>query len=115
MERAPSKVDTRIYLYLGMAIDLLHIPLVILFVVLGAGWFPGDVFATLIAIVVIFQVATLGCPVLAFTGWLKQHHDPTFENHWSFTAWLYQHYGRRVGIAVFVFFLGGALVVRQFL
>jgi hypothetical protein len=62
--------------------------------------------------VVILQVATLGCPVMALTGWMKRRYDPAYRQEWSFTAWLYHRYGRGVGIAVFVFFLALATLVR---
>lgn len=108
---APKRSTLR-YWYAGMAIDLIHMPLVIALVVAGAVWFSGPVYVAIVTIVVVLQVALLGCPCMALTGWLKRKHDPNFRGQWSLTVWLYHQYGRAVGIAVFVFFLGAALVVR---
>lgn len=101
--------------YAGMVLDLVHMPLVIALVLLGATWWNGPVYIAVVSVVVILQVATLGCPVMALTGWMKRKHDPTYQGEWSFTFWLYHHYGRAVGIAVFVFFLALATAVRLLL
>ncbi len=116
MKRTPvARRNTSIYWVAGLLIDLLHLPLVIAMVVLGAtSWFTGPVFIGIVTTVVVLQVAMLGCPFFALTGWLKRKHDPTFKGNWSATVWLYRHYGRWVGIAVFVFFLGAALALRVF-
>jgi hypothetical protein len=98
--------------YAGLVLDLIHMPLVIAMVVLGAGWWSGPVYVTVVTAVVVLQVAMLGCPVMLLTGWMKRRYDPSHEAHWSFTYWLYRRYGRWVGVAVFAFFLGLALVVR---
>jgi hypothetical protein len=95
-----------------MVLDLVHMPLVIALVLLGATWWSGPVYVAVVTVVVVLQVATLGCPVMALTGWMKRKHDPTYQQEWSFTFWLYHHYGRWVGIAVFLFFLAAAIVVR---
>jgi hypothetical protein len=108
---APKRSTLR-YWYAGMAIDLIHMPLVIALVVAGAVWFSGPVYVAIVTIVVVLQVALLGCPCMALTGWLKRKHDPNFRGQWSLTVWLYHQYGRTVGIAVFVFFLGTALALR---
>ncbi len=112
---AHPRPDTRRYWYAGMAIDLVHMPLVIALVVAGAVWFSGPIFVAIVTIVVVLQVALLGCPCMALTGWLKRKHDPDYEGQWSLTVWLYRRYGRAVGVAVFVFFLGAALAVRALL
>jgi hypothetical protein len=101
--------------YAGMVLDLIHMPLVIALVLLGATWWNGPVYVAIITVVVILQVATLGCPVMALTGWMKRKHDPTYQGEWSFTFWLYHRYGRLVGIAVFAFFLLLAILVRLLL
>ena len=98
--------------YAAAVIDLVHMPLVILVVVLGASWWNGPVYVTIVSIGVILQVATLGCPVMALTGWMRRKHDPNYRGEWSFTFWLYHRYGRWVGIAVFVFFLAVATLIR---
>ena len=58
------------------------------------------------------EVAVLGCPCMAISGWLRKKHDPNYEPRWSVTVWLYQKYGAPAGIAVFVFFFLAALGVR---
>ncbi len=110
-----GRVNTKVYWNAGLILDVVHMPLVILTVFLGAVWFSGPVYVTIVVIGVSLQIATLSCPVMALTGWLKQKHDPTFENNWSFTFWLYQRYGALVGLPVFFFFLGAALLVRTLL
>src|SRR5262245_17641820 len=95
-----------------MVLDLVHMPLVIAMVLLGAAWWSGPVYIGVVSAVVILQVALLGCPVMALTGWMKRKHDPSYQGQWSFTFWLYHRYGRLVGIAVFAFFLVAAIVVR---
>ena len=98
--------------YAAAVIDLVHMPIVIAVVVLGASKWNGPVYVTIVSIGVILQVATLGCPVMALTGWMRRRHDPTYKADWSFTFWLYHRYGRTTGIAVFLFFLGLATLVR---
>lgn len=95
-----------------MILDLVHMPLVIGMVLFGATIWRGDTYLWVVSVVVILQVATLGCPVMALTGWMKRRHDPTYRQEWSFTSWLYHRYGRLVGVAVFLFFLALATVVR---
>lgn len=107
--------STQWYWNLAAAIDILHMPLVIGFVLLGASWWSGPIFYGLLTLLVVLQVATLGCPVMALTGWLRRKHDPDYEIQWSFTAWLYRTYGRWVGIAVFVFFAALAVALRIWL
>ena len=91
---------------------LIHMPIVLALVALGASQWNGPVYVGIISAIVIMQVAFLGCPVLAFTTWMKRKYDPEFPGGWSFTVWLYQKYGRLAGIAVFVFFFVTAIVVR---
>ena len=98
--------------YGGMIIDLVHMPIVIALVLLGASWWSGPIYVGVITAIVILQVAMLGCPVMAVTAWMKRKYDPGYEGGWSFTVWLYQRYGRWVGIAVFLFFLAAAVIVR---
>jgi hypothetical protein len=103
---------TERYWNLALAIELLHFPLIILVVVLGASRWHGQLYTTIVTVGILLQVATMGCPVMAFTAWLKRKHDPTYVGEWSFTRWLYRTYGRAVGIAVFCGFLGAAAAIR---
>jgi hypothetical protein len=111
--RADGSVSTIRWWYAGVLIDILHMPLVIAMVLLGATVWSGTVYASVVTAVVVAQVAVMGCPVMAITGWMKRKHDPDFEAPWSFTYWLYQRYGKAVGIGVFFFFLVLALGLRQ--
>jgi len=111
---AKKRVDTKIYWWLGHVIDVLHMPFVIGLVLVGAARFTGELYVSIVVATVILQIGFLGCPCMALTGWLKRLHDPTFENHWSFTVWLYRNHGRWVAIAVFVFFIAIGLALRQF-
>lgn len=110
--RSVPRRNTVGWWYAGMVLDLIHMPLVIALVLLGATRWNGPVYVGVITVVVILQVATLGCPVMALTGWMKRRHDPSYRGEWSFTFWLYHRYGRLVGIAVFAFFLLLAVLVR---
>lgn len=101
-----------VWWYAGMVLDLVHMPLVIGMVLFGATIWRGDTYLWVVSIVVIVQIATLGCPVMALTGWMKRRYDPHHQQEWSFTHWLYRTYGPLVGVAVFVFFLVLATVVR---
>ena len=94
--------DTIVWWHIATAIDILHMPIVIALVVLGAIYFSGPVFVFLLTLMVVLQVAVLGCPVMWLTGQLRKVHDPDYQVQWSFTAWLYHRYGRWVGIGVFV-------------
>ena len=93
-------------------VDIVHMPLVIGLVVMGATSWNGPIFVTVLTIVIVVQVALLGCPCMAISGWLRTKHDPDYVPRWSVTVWLYQKYGPAAGIAVFVFFLCAALGVR---
>jgi hypothetical protein len=109
---APARQGSIGWWYGGMIVDLIHMPIVLALVALGASKWNGPVYVGIISVIVIMQVAFLGCPVLAFTTWMKRKYDPEFPGGWSFTVWLYQKYGRLAGIAVFVFFLVTATIVR---
>ena len=61
--------------YAGMVLDLVHMPLVIGMVLFGATIWRGDTYLWVVSIVVIVQIATLGCPVMALTGWMKRRYD----------------------------------------
>lgn len=111
----PPKSDTVIWWHLANVIDLIHFPILIALVVLGAVYFSGPVFVFLLTLMVTLQVAVLGCPVMWLTGRLRQIHDPDYDVKWSFTAWLYHRYGRWFGIAVFCFFAGLTLLLRFWL
>ncbi len=100
--RSSSGPNTILWWHVATAIDILHMPIVIALVVLGAIYFSGPVFVFLLTLMVVLQVAVLGCPVMWLTGQLRKIHDPDHEVQWSFTAWLYHRYGRWVGIGVFV-------------
>jgi hypothetical protein len=107
-----ERSDTAKYWYLAGFIDIVHMPLVLTMVYLGATWWNGPVYVAVVTVVVVVQVALLGCPCMALTGWLRRKHDPEYRGGWSLTVWLYERYGRFVGVAVFAFFLAAALVVR---
>lgn len=107
--------NTERYTYIANFVDIVHMPLVIGLVVMGATAWNGPVFVTIVTIVILIQVALLGCPCMAISGWLRKQHDPSYEPRWSVTVWLYQKYGAAAGIAVFVFFFLAALGVRALL
>jgi hypothetical protein len=118
VERQPrpaSRRDTERYMHMAMFVDILHMPLVIGLVVMGALAWWGPVFITILTIVVVIQIALLGCPCMLLSGWLRRKHLPDYEPRWSVTVWLYQRYGVWVGVGVFVFFLLAALGVRALL
>ncbi|MFT7648534.1 MAG: uncharacterized membrane protein YhaH (DUF805 family) [Candidatus Poriferisodalaceae bacterium] len=107
------RINTKFYWWLGHVIDVLHMPFVIGLVLVGAAKFSGELYVSIVVITVILQIGLLGCPCMALTGWLKRLHDPSFENHWSFTVWLYRNHGKWAGIGVFIFFVAIGLVLRQ--
>ena len=109
---APDRDDTRIWWTVANVIDVIHFPIVIALVVVGAVYFSGPVFVFLLTLMVVLQVAVLGCPVMWLTGQLRKVHDPDYEARWSFTAWLYERYGRWVGVGVFVVLAGLTLLLR---
>jgi hypothetical protein len=94
--------NTVFWWHLAAVIDIIHMPIVLALVVVGATWFSGPTFVFLLTLMVVLQVAVLGCPVMWLTGQLRRIHKPDYEAQWSFTAWLYQRYGRAVGIGVFI-------------
>ena len=105
--------NTLRYTYIANFVDILHMPLVIGLVVLGATSWNGPVFVAVVTAVIVIQIGLLGCPCMAISGWLRKQHDPDYEPRWSVTVWLYQKYGPVAGIAVFVFFALAALGVRS--
>jgi hypothetical protein len=116
-DRRRTRPDTRArnterYTYIANFVDIVHMPLVIGLVVLGATAWRGPIFVTVLTIVIVLQVALLSCPCMAISGWLRKQHDPNYEPRWSVTVWLYQKYGPAAGIGVFVFFFLAALGVR---
>jgi hypothetical protein len=94
--------STVVWWHLAAVIDIIHMPIVLALILVGATWFSGPVFVFLLTLMVVLQVAVLGCPVMWLTGQLRRIHQPDYNAQWSFTAWLYQRYGRAVGIGVFV-------------
>lgn len=110
--RARRPKNTLRYTYIANFVDIVHMPLVIGLIVLGATTWRGPVFTAVVTAVIVIQVALLGCPCMAISGWLRKQHDPDHEPRWSVTVWLYQRYGPAAGIAVFVFFFAAALGVR---
>jgi hypothetical protein len=110
--RRRDEPHTVVWWHLANVIDLIHFPILIALVLLGAAYFSGPVFVFLLTLMVTLQVAVLGCPVMWLTGQLRRIHVPDYEVKWSFTAWLYQQYGRWFGIAVFCAFAGLTLLVR---
>ena len=109
MDKPPN---TERYMYMAMFVDILHMPLVIGLVVLGATAWDGPVFIAVVTLVIIVQIALLGCPCMAISGWLRKKHIPDYEPRWSVTVWLYQRYGPLAGIGVFAFFFATAVLVR---
>jgi hypothetical protein len=112
---SPRAPRTIVWWNLANVIDLIHFPIIIALVVLGAVYFSGPVFVFLLTLMVTLQVAVLGCPVMWLTGQLRKIHDPDYEVKWSFTSWLYHEYGRWVGIGVFVAFAALTLALRYWL
>ena len=62
--------------YGGIVVDLVHMPIVLALVALGASKWNGPVYVGVITVIVILQVAMLGCPVFAVSGWMKRKYDP---------------------------------------
>lgn len=113
--RPRRTTDTLVWWNVANVIDVIHFPIVIALVLLGAVYFSGPVFVFLLTLMVVLQVATLGCPVMWLTGQLRKVHDPDYEVRWSFTAWLYERYGRWVGVGVFCALAGLTLALRAWL
>ena len=113
--RPSGSPDTIVWWHLATAIDVLHMPIVIALVVLGASWFSGPVFVGLLTLMIVLQIAVLGCPVMWLTGQLRKVHDPQYEVRWSVTSWLYHRYGPVVGIGVFVTIAALTLALRAWL
>lgn len=111
--RSPERPrNTERYLHMAAFVDIVHMPLVIGLIVLGATAWRGPVFYAVLTAVVVVQVGLLGCPCMLLSGWLRRRHDPGYVTRWSITAWLYQKYGPLAGVGVFVFFALAALGVR---
>lgn len=102
-------------MHLAALVDIVHMPLVIGLIALGATLWQGPVFYAVVTAVVVVQIGLLGCPFMLLSGWLRRRHDPSYETRWSFTAWLYRTYGPWAGIGVFVFFALAALALRALL
>ncbi len=98
--------------YAGMILDLVHMPLVIAMVLLGASRWHGTTYVTIVTVLVVLQIGLMGCPVMALTRWMKRKHDPSYDGPWSLTMWMYHRYGRSVGVAIFVFFVALAVGLR---
>ena len=109
-----TRVDTKVYWWLGHVIDLLHMPFVIALVLWGAARFSGELYVSIVVVAVVLQIGLMGCPLMALTGRLKRLHDPSYANQWSFTVWLYRKHGPLAGIAVFIFFGGIGLALSAF-
>lgn len=110
--RPPQRRDTERYLHMAAFVDIVHMPLVIGLIVMGATAWSGPVFYAVVTAVVVIQVGLLGCPCMLLSGWLRRKHDPDYVTRWSITAWLYERYGPLAGVGVFVFFALAALGVR---
>lgn len=110
-----KRTNTVVWWHLAAVIDLIHMPIVIALVLIGATWFSGPTFVFLLTLMVVLQVAVLGCPVMWLTGQLRRIHKPDYDAQWSFTAWLYHRYGRAVGIAVFCGIAALTLALRFWL
>lgn len=106
-----GRKSTEHYLHLAAFVDIVHMPLVIGLIVMGASAWRGPIFYTVLLVVIVVQVGLLGCPCMLLSGWLRRKHDPSYVTRWSLTAWLYQKYGPWAGIGVFVFFSLAALGV----
>ena len=111
----PRPPNTVFWWHLAAVIDIIHMPIVLALVVVGATWFSGPTFVFLLTLMVVLQVAVLGCPVMWLTGQLRRIHKPDYQAQWSFTAWLYQRYGRTVGIGVFVTLAAVTVALRIWL
>ncbi len=107
--------NTVVWWHLAAVIDIIHMPIVLALILVGATWFSGPVFVFLLTLMVVLQVAVLGCPVMWLTGQLRQIHKPDYNAQWSFTAWLYQRYGRAVGIGVFLLIAAITVTLRVLL
>ena len=107
--------NTVVWWHLAAVIDVIHMPIVLALVLVGATWFSGPTFVFLLTLMVVLQVAVLGCPVMWLTGQLRKIHDPDYQAQCSFTAWLYHRYGRAVGIGVFVTIAALTLALRIWL
>lgn len=94
--------STRRWWIAGHVFDIVHLPLVVALIVAGWPVLGGPVFVAIITVVVVVQLAFLGCPCVAVSTRMKQRHKPEFEGGWSFTVWLYERYGAIVALPVFL-------------
>ena len=104
---------TRWYWYAGHLLDLVHMPFVLALLVFGKPVLNTTVFTAVVTVIVVFQVATLGCPCVAVSAALKRRHDPTYRSRWSFTAWLYNRYGPVVAIPIFVALMAAGFALAR--
>ena len=114
-QRRDPERNTVVWWHLAAVIDVIHMPIVLALVLVGATWFSGPTFVFLQTWMVVLQVAVMGCPVMWLTGQLRKIHKPDYEAQWSFTAWLYHRYGRWVGIGVFCAIAALTLALRIWL
>lgn len=101
---------------LGVALDILHLPLAIAILLLGRLWLPKPFNILVPNLILVLQVICLGCPLNVVTCWLRRRYNPSY-NYWgSVTFWLYHRYGRWVGVPIFIvttalsYVLAGALL-----
>ena len=61
-----------VYWYTVVALDILHIPLALVFRVFGKLWMPDQVHNIMMAGILALQVICLGCPLNVLTCWLRK-------------------------------------------
>lgn len=88
--------------WFGIALDFLHMPLVIGFLVLGRLWMPPNFHTVLVGSVVALQAKYLACPLFVFTRYLKRQKDPHYDYWGSVTFRFYHKFGPWFGIPVFI-------------
>jgi hypothetical protein len=86
---------------IGITLDWLHIPLAIIFLLLGKLWLPNTFHWIMLSVVISLQVLCLGCPLNVLTYWLRRQHDLDYNYKGSFTYYIYGRYGRMISIPVF--------------
>ncbi len=107
-------MNTKVYWNIGLVLDILHIPLAIAVLMFGPLWLPGIVHLVIASVVVVLQVALLGCPLMVLTTWLRQKHDPEYRLYGSLTHWLYNRFGPAIGIPIFLSFFSAAVIYKIF-
>ncbi len=105
----------KIYWNMGVALDVIHLPLAIIFFVFGGPILGFQTYVPILIFVVLLQMVCLGCPLSIVIYWLKHQYDPNFKLYGSLTIWLYHRYGKRVGIAIFIACLILSLVIGKIL